>query len=223
VKSRPDAIIHADQARYLDALLPPRDELLSEMEAYASRNRQPIADPEVAQLMRMLVRLQRPRRLLEIGTNIGYSVVVLGRELDAGAVLETIEIDREMGETARAFTSRAGLSAGIVFHNGAALDVLPQLAGPFDFVFIDCVKTEYERYLDLVLPRMVVGGLIVCDNLLWKGEVAQQSAERSPEAVALDRFNRRIMSDPRLDSIILPLGDGVGLSVVRQTGDGSRE
>jgi caffeoyl-CoA O-methyltransferase len=216
VKSRPDAIIHADQSRYLDALLPPRDELLSEMEAYAGRNRQPIADPEVAQLMRNLVRLQRPRHLLEIGTNIGYSVVVLGRELDAGAVLETIEIDREMVETAREFTSRAGLSAGIVFHNGAALDVLPQLAGPFDFVFIDCVKTEYERYLDLLLPRMVAGGLIVCDNLLWKGEVAQQHAERSPEALALDRFNRRIMSDPRLDSIVLPLGDGVGLSVVRE-------
>lgn len=216
MKSRPDAIIHADQARYLDGLISPRDELLSEMEAYARRNHQPIADPEVAQLMRVLARLQRPRHLLEIGTNIGYSVVVLGRELEAGAILETIEIDRETIEIAREFMSRAEIFAEVVFHNGAALEVLLHLAGPFDFVFIDCVKTEYEQYLDLVLPRMVAGGLIVCDNLLWKGEVAQQNAERSPEARALDLFNRRIMSDPRLDSIVLPLGDGVGLSVVRR-------
>jgi caffeoyl-CoA O-methyltransferase len=217
MKSRIDAILHADQARYLDDLTPPRDELLSEMEAHARLHHHPIADPEVAQLMRIVVSARRPRHLLEIGTNIGYSVVVLGRELERGAILETIEIDRETMDTAREFTARAALSAEVVFHHGAALDVLQGLAGVFDFVFIDCVKTEYEQYLDLVLPKMARGGLIVCDNLLWKGEVARRGGERSPEAAALDQFNRRIVSDPRLTSVVLPLGDGVGLSVVRDS------
>lgn len=213
MKSSSDAIIHSVQARYLDALIPSRDSLLFEIESYAKEHRQPIADPEVAQLMRILVRAHRPKHLLEIGTNIGYSVVVLGREVDSDAKIESIEIDAATLEVATAFVRRAALAPEVVFHNGAALDVLPKLEGPFDFIFIDCVKTEYEQYVDLILPKLQSGGLIVFDNLLWKGEVAK--GETSPEARALAALNQRIMTDPELVSIVLPLSDGVGLSVKR--------
>lgn len=213
MKSSTDAIIHGEQARYLDGLIPSRDPLLFEIEAYANEHRQPIADPEVAQLMRALIRAQRPQHLLEIGTNIGYSVVVMGRELGPDAKIESIEIDAATLEVAKAFVSRAELAPEVVFHNGAALDVLPTLEGELDFVFIDCVKTEYEQYVDLVLPRLRSGGMIVFDNLLWKGEVAKGAG--SPEARALAALNRRIMTDPELVSIVLPLSDGVGLSVKR--------
>ncbi|HXG58850.1 MAG TPA: O-methyltransferase [Thermoanaerobaculia bacterium] len=213
MKDRIDAILQRRQAEYLDSLQSPRDALLERMEECAREEGHPIADPEVAQLLRILVRIRRPRRLLEVGTNIGYSVVVMGRECGEGSVVETIEIDRSILAKAKQFVAGADLRCRVVFHEGAALDVIPALEGTFDFVFIDCVKTEYEQYLDGLLPKLEPGAVIVCDNLLWKGLVAEGSREPSP--AALRRFNERLMTDPRLTSIVLPLGDGTGVSVVR--------
>ncbi|HYH07819.1 MAG TPA: O-methyltransferase [Thermoanaerobaculia bacterium] len=212
MKDRIDAILRRNQAEYLESLLPPRDALLEQMEKFAEEHGHPIADPEVAQLMRALIRLTRPRRVLEVGTNIGYSVIVLGRECDSDVVVETIEIDHNTLTTARRFVAEAGLPCRVVFHEGAALEVLPRLTGPFDFVFIDCVKTEYEDYLDALLPKLERGAVIVCDNLLWKGRVA--AGEHDASTDALRAFNKRLVSDPRLITSILPVGDGTGVSVV---------
>src|SRR5204863_5448526 len=142
-----------------------------------------------------------------------YSVVILGRECGAGAVIETIELDRGILATARNFVADAELACEVKFHEGAALEVLPSLAGPFDFVFIDCVKSEYEQYLDQLLPKLTSGAVILCDNLLWGGKVAAGVHDASTDG--LRRFNQKIMTDARLASVILPLGDGLGLSVVR--------
>ncbi len=212
MKDRIDAILRRGQAEYLDSLLPARDALLEQMEKFAEENDQPIADPEVTQLMRALVRMKKPRRVLEVGTNIGYSVIVLGRECGSEAVVETIEIDHNTLSMARRFVAEAALPCRVVFHEGAALDVLPRLTGPFDFVFIDCVKTEYEDYLDALLPKLEAGAVIVCDNLLWKGRVA--SGEHDPPTDALRAFNKRIVTDERLITSVLPVGDGTGVSVV---------
>ena len=212
MKDRIDAILRRNQAEYLESLLPPRDALLEERVKFADENGHPIADAEVAQLMRALVRAGRPRRLIEVGTNIGYSVVVLGRECDSEAVIETIEIDHNTLTTAKRFVAEAQLPCRVVFHEGAALDVLPRLTGPFDFAFIDCVKTEYGAYLDALLPKLELGALIVCDNLLWKGWVA--AGEHDAATDALRAFNKRLMNEPRLITSILPLGDGTGVSVV---------
>jgi caffeoyl-CoA O-methyltransferase len=212
MKDRIDAVVRREQAEYLQSLQPPRDALLERMEKLAADEGHPIADPEVAQLIRILVRSARPRRVLEVGTNIGYSVIVMGRECDRDVVVETIEIDHNILSKARGFVSEASLPCRVVFHEGAALDVIPRLTGPFDFVFIDCVKTEYQQYLDLLLPKLELGALIVCDNLLWKGQVAGGHHDASTDA--LRAFNKRIVSDPRLVTSILPLGDGTGVSVV---------
>jgi len=212
MKDRIDAILRRSQAEYLDALLPARDALLEHMEKFAEENDHPIADPEVAQLMRALVRMKRPRRLLEVGTNIGYSVITLGRECGPESVIETIEIDHNTLSTARRFVAEAALPCRVVFHEGAALEVLPRLTGPFDFVFIDCVKTEYEDYLDALLPKLEAGAVIVCDNLLWKGRVA--TGEHDAATDALRAFNKRIATDERLITSVLPVGDGTGVSVV---------
>ena len=212
MKDRIDAILRRSQAEYLDSILPPRDALLEHMEKFAEENDHPIADPEVAQLMRGLVRMKRPRRVLEVGTNIGYSVIVIARECDPESVVETIEIDHNTLSTARRFVAEAELPCRVVFHEGAALEVLPRLTGPFDFVFIDCVKTEYEAYLDALLPKMERGAVVVCDNLLWKGRVAAGDHDAATDA--LRAFNRRITTDPRLLTSILAVGDGTGISVV---------
>lgn len=213
MKARLDAILKRSQAEYLDTLLPDRDPLLARMEQLAAEQGQPIADPEVAQMLRILVAMHRPARILEIGTNIGYSVVVMGRACESGASIETIELDPKILATARGFVAEAALPCSVHFHQGAALEVLPRLASPFDFVFIDCVKSEYEAYLDLLLPRLAPGAVIVCDNLLWGGKVAE--GVHDPSTDALRAFNRRITTDPRLTTTILPTGDGLGVSVVR--------
>ncbi|HVR39667.1 MAG TPA: O-methyltransferase [Thermoanaerobaculia bacterium] len=212
MKDRIDAIIRRAQAEYLDSLVPPRDALLEHMEKFAEENDHPIADAEVAQLMRVLVQMKRPRRLLEVGTNIGYSVVVMGRECDDDAVIETIEIDHPTLMVAKDFVREAELKCRVVFHEGAALDVLARVTGPFDFVFIDCVKTEYEQYLDALLPKLERGAVIVCDNLLWKGRVAEGAHD--PSTDGLRKFNARIAKEPRLITSILALGDGTGVSIV---------
>ncbi len=212
MKDRIDAILQRSQAEYLETLLPGRDPLLASIEKFAEEMGHPIADPEVAQLMRVLLRLKRPRHVIEVGTNIGYSVIVMGRELDTSAVLETVEIDRKTLETARRYVAAASLPCRVVFHEGAATAVLPQIESRFDFAFIDCVKTEYGQYLDQLLPKLEPGALLVCDNLLWKGQVARGEHDASTDA--LREFNRRITSNPRLLTTILPVGDGTGVSVV---------
>ena len=173
MKQSLDAILHRSQAEYLDSLLLPDEPILEEMNLYAAEHRHPNADREVAQLMRVLLAMKPARRILEVGTNIGYSVVVMARACP-DAVIETIEISRETLDVANEFIQRADLDSTVVFHHGAALDVIPRLEGPFDYVFIDCVKHEYTAYLDLLLPKIVSGGVIVCDNLLWKGRVATE-------------------------------------------------
>ncbi|HYS56250.1 MAG TPA: O-methyltransferase [Thermoanaerobaculia bacterium] len=212
MKRRADAILKRAQAEYLERLTPPRDPLLARMEAFAAQHRHPIADPEVGQLLRILVRTRKPRRILEVGTNIGYSVIVIGRECGRDAVVETIEIDPGILAAARAFVSEARLPCQVRFHQGAALEVIPGLVGPFDFIFIDCVKTEYAQYLDELLPKLERGAVIVCDNLLWGGEVAGGRGDAN--TIALRKFNRRLATDPALTTIVLPLGDGTGISIV---------
>jgi predicted O-methyltransferase YrrM len=212
MKRRADAILKRVQAEYLERLTPPRDPLLAQMEDFAAEHKHPIADPEVGQLLRVLVRTKKPRHILEVGTNIGYSVVVMGRECGRDTVLETIEIDPEILATAKAFVAQAKLACEVRFHQDAALEVIPRLKGPFDFIFIDCVKTEYEKYLDGLLPKLERGAVIVCDNLLWGGAVAE--GKRDANTNALRKFNNRITNDPRLTSVVLPLGDGTGISVV---------
>ena len=213
MKAGIDEILQRTQAEYLDSLTPPRDALLARIEQYAAEHNHPIADPEVAQIERILVRALRPRHIIEVGTNIGYSVIVMGRECGRECVIETIELDRGILATAKAFVAEANLSCEVRFHEGAALQVLPRLEGPFDFVFIDCVKSEYEQYLDQLLPKLAPGAVILCDNLLWGGKVAAGVRDASTDG--LRAFNHRIMTDPRLESLILPLGDGVGLTILK--------
>jgi caffeoyl-CoA O-methyltransferase len=212
MKRKFDAILKRAQAEYLDKLTSPRDPLLARVEEFAAKHDHPIADPEVAQLERILVRATSPRHILEVGTNIGYSVIVMGRECGRETVLETIELNPDTLKIARGFVADAKLKCDVRFHQGAALDVIPRLSGPFDFVFIDCVKTEYEAYLDQLMPKLERGATIVCDNLLWGGAVADGEHDASTDA--LRKFNTRIATDPKLTTIILPLGDGTGISIV---------
>ncbi|MCM2314096.1 MAG: O-methyltransferase [Thermoanaerobaculia bacterium] len=216
MKAGVDAILRRAQAEYLDSLLPESDALLALMERVAADDGHPIADREVAQLMRVVLATSAPKRILEIGTNIGYSVVVMGRACP-DARIETIEIDGATLRSAEEFARQAGIADRVTFHHGAALEVLSRIDGPWDFVFIDCVKTEYSGYLDAVSDRLAPGAVVFVDNLLWGGQVAEgaKSDDQRASTDALRAFNQRFVSDPNFVATIVAVGDGVGIAVKR--------
>lgn len=211
MKDRADAILRPEQARYLDALLPSRDALLAEMEAHAAERGVPISDPEVGRLLALLARSRGARLILEVGTAIGYGTLCMARAAPDARVV-TLESDPEMAAAARGFLARGGVLERVEIVEGPALERLHALEGRFDLAYLDAAKREYRRYLDAVLPRLAVGGLVVADNLLWKGRVADPPQEDDPDADALRAFNAYLMSHPQLVSVVLPLGDGVGLA-----------
>jgi predicted O-methyltransferase YrrM len=211
MKAKLDAIIQQDQAEYLDGLLTQKDPLLAEMEAYAAEHRVPIADREVARFIEITARITGARKALEIGMAIGYSVVHLARGMGERGRVVTIDPSDEMISAATGYLRRAGLLDRVEIKRGKALEVMPHLDETFDLLFIDAVKEEYSRYLDLGLPRLREGGVVIVDNLLWGGRVASDDTESS--TVALRKFNPYFMNHPQLLSEVLPVGDGLGYAV----------
>ena len=212
MKDRTGAILRPEQERYLERLQPPRDALLGEIERVAAEEGVPISDPEVGRLLELLARSRGVERILELGTALGYGTLLLARGAPEGRVV-TVDRDPAMQERARGYLERGGVLDRIELVTGEALAVLDRLDGPFGLVYVDAEKTDYRRYLDRLLTLMPVGGMIVLDNLLWKGRVAEPPDEDDPEADALRAFNGYMMIHPQLVAQVLPLGDGVGLAV----------
>jgi predicted O-methyltransferase YrrM len=231
MKSTADAILRTDQAAYLDALhsnaaralavlggiapVDGRDPLLARMEARAAERGYPISDPEVACLLATVARLSEPTRIVELGTNIGYGASVLARAAGPRSRVLTIEYRSELVEEARGFIAEAGLSERIEVRHGMAIAELEKINEPIDLLYVDCVKEEYPRYLELAVPKLSRRGVVIADNVLWRGQVARESpSESERERVqALRQFNLALVSHPALCGVILPLGDGVGLAV----------
>jgi predicted O-methyltransferase YrrM len=214
MKARVDAIIQREQAEYLDGLSVQSDPLLAEMEAYAAEYNVPIADREVATFLEITARSTRAKKVLEIGMAIGYSVVHLARSIDEGGTVVTIEPSEEMIAAASGFLKRANLFDRVRIERGKALDVMPHLTETYDLLYIDAVKEEYKQYLDLGLPRLRSGGVVVVDNLLWGGRVAQaESADDESSTKALREFNHYFINHRELRSEILSVGDGLGYAV----------
>ena len=217
----PAGILAPEVAGYLAAGLAEPDALCARLREEATRERLPIAAPQTARLLELLVLLTRPERVLEVGTAIGYSAVRMGRALLPWGSLETIEKDLDMAARAEKNLEEAGLlgRSGRVLR-GAALEVLPRLSNRYDMVFLDADKEGYEAQLTLALPLMPKGALLVADNLLWGGRVASGDREEDPPwrrqaTSSLRRFNEALLSHPELSAQILPVGDGVGLAVRR--------
>jgi predicted O-methyltransferase YrrM len=215
MKASVDAIVQREQAEYLDRLLPQSDPLLLEMERYAAEHRVPIADREVADFLEITSRAINSREVLEIGMAIGYSVIHLARGMQDGSVVVTIEPNPEMISAAESFFIRAGILDKVRIERGKALDVIPQLQDTYDLVFIDAVKEEYSQYLELALPRLRTGGVVIVDNVLWGGQVAGdiRSPDQESSTRALRSFNEMFVTHPQLKAEILSIGDGLGYAV----------
>src|SRR6476646_1856149 len=195
--------------------MPASDDLLAEMEAYAAEHRVPIADREVARFLEITARSTGARAALECGMAIGYSVIHLLRGMGDDGRVVTIDPSDEMISRASDYLARAGLRQRTQIEKGYALEVIPRLNEKFDLLFIDAVKEEYRGYLDLALPELRVGGVVICDNLLWGGQVAGEirSDDQKASTEALREFNRYFVSHPQLRAQVLPVGDGLGYGV----------
>lgn len=172
--------------------------------------------PDQGQFMALLAKTIGARRALEIGTFTGYSALSVAAALPPDGLLIACDIRREWTDIGRPFWSEAGLDGRIDLRLGPAADTLAGLiaegrAGQFDFAFIDADKQNYDRYYEDCLVLVRSGGLILLDNMLWGGSVADP-ADQSAETVALRSLNRKIQADTRVDMCLLPIGDGVTLA-----------
>ena len=215
MKGVADGIVHRVQADYLDRLLPPRTGALASLEKIAKRDRVPIVDPEVGRFLEQIGRAIRARRVLEVGTAIGYSTVCLARGVEKDGKVVTIDVDAARQATAREHLEQEGLASRVEFVLEPALQSIPKLKETFDLLFLDAIKEEYRGYLEAALPKLRTGGIVVCDNLLWSGQVAGEifkDDERS-STLALREFNPAFVSHPQLLAQVLSFGDGVGFAV----------
>ncbi|MCW2928885.1 MAG: putative O-methyltransferase [Thermoleophilia bacterium] len=165
-------------------------------------------------LLATLVRTLSATRVLEIGTLFGYSAVWMARAMPAAGTIDTLELEEPHAALAEQLFDEAGVAEMVTVHRGAALDTLAQLEGPYDLAFIDADKERYPAYLDRAVELVRPGGLIVADNVIWSGRVADPS-QQTPDVLALRAYLDRARSHALLDTNVLPVGDGVAVSVRR--------
>ena len=167
------------------------------------------------QLLRMLVQMSGASRILELGTFTGFSAICLAKALPEGGHLDTLELNDELEDLIREGFERAGVADKITLHIGDCKQTLRQLRNQvYDIVYIDANKREYNEYYELVFDMVRPGGLILADNVLWDGKVCMEPVPQDQQTQAIVRFNDAIASDKRVESVILPLRDG--LSIIRK-------
>ncbi len=195
---------------YIYNLLPKSPSVLLELERVANERHVPIVGPLVGRLLHILAKASRAKRVLEIGTAIGYSAIWFGLAVkqQKGSVI-TIEIDEAKANEAKRNIAKAGLQRTIKVINGDGIDVVPKLRGRFDIIFIDDSKENYPKYLDMCINRLNKNGLLIADNALWGGEVTLES--KSGNALAIARFNELLMK--KMPSVIIPARDGVAIGI----------
>jgi predicted O-methyltransferase YrrM len=149
-----------------------------------------------------------PSRILEVGTFTGYSAICLAKGLKPGGKLTTLELNDELRQTALSFFDKAGLSKSIELINGDALQIIPGLPGLFDLVFLDADKENYPVYYEMIVQKVVKGGYILADNVLWGGKVlGNRDTDHSTKAI--QKFNQQVTMDPRVENLLLPIRDGL--------------
>jgi O-methyltransferase family protein len=163
----------------------------------------------------LLSKMVQPRTILEIGTYTGYATLCLAEGLHPEGILHTIDIKEELTDLQREFFDRSGYGSQIVQHLGKAADIIPSLNTTFDLVFIDADKQNYAHYFDLVIEKMNRGGIILSDNVLWSGKVVEEVKHNDKHTQALMAYNQKIKDDPRVETVLLPIRDGITLSRVK--------
>lgn len=165
-------------------------------------------------LLQMLVQMSQASRIVEIGTFTAYSTICMARGLPANGTLISYEVNPEIGYIASKYVHLANLQDKVQLVQGDARKLIPTLEEGVDFVFMDGNKSDYTHYLDLIMPKLKDGAVILADNTLWSGKVIQKP--RNTETEAIHRFNQRLKDDPCIDVLQLALRDGLALCIFRK-------
>lgn len=173
-----------------------------------------LSGPLQGRLLSMISKLIQPKKILELGTYTGYATLCLSEGLVQDGDIHTIDKNEELIAIQNKYFKASGRRSNIHQHLGEALSIIPQLEGPFDLVFIDADKENTQAYFDICMERVPSGGLILTDNVLWSGKVLDSADKDDRDTLALQEFNHKVANDSRVESLMLPLRDGITLSRV---------
>lgn len=196
---------------YLYSMLPKREEVLAEMEDYATEHSIPIVGPAVARVLQQLAMTIQARKVFELGSAIGYSTIWWAQAVGAGGSVIYTDGDSKNAERARGYFERAGVSKQISLHTGDALEYLSEQKQEFDIIFNNVDKEDYPRVLHLVAPRLRKGGLFITDNVLWSGRVAEKDPDRTTKVIL--EFNRKLYESKEFYTTLLPIRDGLAIAL----------
>ncbi len=164
-------------------------------------------------LLSLISKLITPKHILEIGTFTGYSALCMAEGLHKNGRIDTIDVDEELTDLQRRYFDASSYGKQIFQHLGNAANIIPTLNGNFDLVFIDADKEQYPLYFDLIIDRVQTGGLIIADNVLWSGKVVTNATDEATQK--LQQFNKKVVEDTRVETVLLPVRDG--LTLIRKT------
>ena len=198
---------------YLAELQPEPDPIRAEMERLATERDFPIVGPQVGSLLAILTLAMGAGRILELGSGFGYSALWFARALPEDGSVQLTDFSQAALDEARGFLDRAGQAHKARFHQGDGLDTASGLEGPFDIIFNDIDKEHYPEVVDRAVALLRPGGLLVTDNALWYGKPADPDIRDDGATEGVREYNRRVMSHPALRTVILPLRDGVAVSL----------
>ncbi|MCQ2349842.1 MAG: O-methyltransferase [Paludibacteraceae bacterium] len=201
-----------DEEEYICQHIEAEPELLQKLQRYTNLH---TINPRMAaghiqgRILKMLCRMVKPKKILELGTFTGYSALCWAEGLDADGHIDTIEINDELEDNIRKVFAESPYGEKITLHIGDACEVIPTLGNDYDLVFIDADKRLYSEYFEMVLPKVKQGGFILADNTLWGGKLLQPLQHGDQQTRAILAFNNMIANDSRIEKVILPMRDGL--------------
>lgn len=204
-------IVHPDIVEYLLNVTPERDEVLEDMEQLAIEKNFPIIGPLMGRTLYVLAHAIQAKRILELGSGFGYSAYWFAKAIGKDGIVVCTDSDPQNAERAQEYFRRGKIANRIEFHVGDALKLIDMLNGTFDIIFNDLDKHQYPRAFRKALPKLRKGGLFISDNVLWHGKILDKKPDADTAGILT--YNRLIYSSKELFTTILPLRDGISISI----------
>ncbi|MBT5699436.1 MAG: O-methyltransferase [Flavobacteriales bacterium] len=161
-------------------------------------------------VLSMISKMIHPTNIIEVGTYTGYSALCMAEGLKENGKIHTLDINEEYTSVAKKYFDKSEYKENIIQHIGNAVEVIPQLNDKFQLAFLDADKENYSNYFDLIINKMDIGGYIIADNVLWSGKVTEENKDE--ETMALHNYNKKVLSDKRVETVLLPVRDGLNIS-----------
>lgn len=206
-------IVDFEVLQYVLKTNPEPNPIFKKIEEKALNDHRPIVATDAGVFLHLITKITNATKILEVGCNIGYSAMWFATALSEDGHLDTLELDPEIAKQAQEFFNEAGVNKKVTIHIGSALDNIPKMQEDYDILFIDAAKQQYKKYVELALPKLKKGALILVDNVLWSGKVAKEAESGDKITRALQDFNEYFSNHTDMETTILTIGDGLALGI----------